>query len=495
MEPQLFYAEATETELNDLVVGRRAGNPIRVDYNRSAPRLRNGAVGVVWREWGGADGVIQPVVLVCREEEQRRLCGRFAQMRSDVSPLTAWCHLLKPEHFDLVHSFTRDANLGGYQAAWTGLTVAEALLLSERPIGQLRIAACFATQTFAVARAKALWERVSTEEVIGRFDVSYGLFRHGEPRHRRLRPFLEPIWAILALAASADEHGSRGQYRPIVESLRRLDNARRNKTEHEAFYIAQPLTDIAPEAQIFSELQNLPAEQRLRLFDLLVMALSEKDIGVDSARRVTLGFLAGYLATVAAGGGPSLSLAEANAARWPDITAWAYVLGSIGEAVIWTSSFDGLGRLVARELMRPLRLDESPTCDVGLEEAKALIDPQLSDPLVHLRLKQGRLAAISLLPGVNVAVPLADNSATLAPIRQEAPRRDVSKDGRVLVRPPEDAMAVLADLLWPHIADRLVRLIPSAQEPSSLFRSRDKRSRIRQKPMSQSGLPLDEREE
>jgi hypothetical protein len=497
METSLYYTEASESELNDLVVGRRAGHPLRLDSRMSAPRLRNGGIGVVWREWGHGQSTVQPVVLICREDEQRRLFGRFAQLRGDVSPLTAWCHLLKPEHFDLVRTFTRDAELGGYQAAWTGLVVAEALLLSERQIGQLRLPACFATQTFAVARTKALWERIPTDEIITRFDTGHRLFRYGEPRHLNLRPFLEPIWTILSLAASSDAHGSWGEYRPIVESLRRLDTLRRAGNEIAAAHIAQPLVDLAPEAQPFTMLTELTAERRLHLFDQFILALDHEGPHDRSARRLALAFLAGYLATVVAGGGPSLSVAEESATRRPDLTAWAYVLGSVGETVIWTSSFDGLGRLVARELMRPLRLDESPTCDVALDEAKALVDPQLSDPLVHLRLKQARLATISLLPGVNVAMPLTEANAIPAPTRpQEVTRRNVPPEGGSIVRATENAMALLADLLLPHIEARLVRRLRSGmQEASSPYRGGDKRTRNRQKPSSQSGLPLDTPEE
>src|SRR5690606_30239228 len=139
---------------------------------------------------------------------------------------------------------------------------------------------------------------------------------------------------------------------------------------------------------------------RLRLFDMLVDRLDRTNER-DFARRVGLAFLAGYLATIAAGGAPSLALTESSAQRWPEITAWAYVIGGLGERVVWSSGFDGLGRLVARELMRPLRLDEPPMCDVALDEVQVLVDPQLSDPFVHLRLKQARIVSIALLPGVN----------------------------------------------------------------------------------------------
>jgi hypothetical protein len=337
---------------------------------------------------------------------------------------------------------------------------------------------------------------VSIEEVVGRFDIAHRLFRHGEPRHLNLRPFLKPIWAILSLAASSDIHGSSGEYRQIVESLRRLSNQRRKGDVIEPAYIVQPLIQIAPEAEVFSVLHNLPAEHRLKLFDEFIRALDREGPREHSARRLALAFLAGYIATVVAGGGPSLSLAEESATRRPDLTAWAYVLGSVGESVIWTSSFDGLGRLVARELMRPLRLDESPTCDVAFDEAKALVDPQLSDPLVHLRLKQARSATIALLPGVNVAVPLSEGTTTSPPTRPQEGVRRGPQDWSPGTRSAEVAMGALADLLLPYIEARLMRRLRSGmQEPASSYRGGDKRSRSRPKGATQSGLPLDDPQE
>ncbi len=496
---QYSYTEAAEPELNELVVGRRAGHAVHLYGSIPASRLRSGVTGVVWREPSRSDGVVQPIVLVAREEDQKRLCGRFAQLRSDLSPLTTWAHLLRPEHFELVRGLTREADLNGYQAAWTGLAVAEALLLSERPIAQLRVAACFATQTFAVARGKALWDRVPTSEIAERFDLANRLFRHSELRHARLRAVLEPIWTVLSTAASSDLHGRHAELAPLVSSLRRLRDFRERIRDHQsaqreedAWYFVEPLRELAPEAQIFTHLSKMAPEQRLKQFDKLVLALNEHETEAAGPRRGSLAFLAGYLATVAAGGAPSLSIAEVHSNQLPEITAWAYVLGGVGEPVIWTSSFDGLGKLVARELMRPLRLDDAPTCDVALDEAKVLVDPQLSDPFVHLRLKQSRLVTISLLPGVNIAVPLTEAATAQEPARAEN-TRNVSTDARPRIRSNEDAVANLAHLLWPYLEPLIDKMRYQSQVTSN-YQARDKRNRNRSRG-SQSGLPLEREDE
>jgi hypothetical protein len=489
MKSTVYYTEATEPDLDELVVGHRAGYPIGVTNASWSIRLRSGVIGVIFREWeeGPERGLVQPLVLICREEDQRRICGRFAQLRSDLSPLTTWCHLIKPEHFEWIgsnSSLVRDADLRGYQAAWIGLVIAEALLLSERPLSTIRIATCFATQSFAVARTAAIWERVSIAEILDRFDTAHGLFRNGEPRYLRLRPVLEPIWAVLSLASSGRKVMDQA-LSGLVISLQSLNAAPAERMQTEAWNIAPHLNQLVPEAEpLLRDLHNLTPEQRVQEYDKLVALLDAGDFEKQPARRIALALVAGYLATVAAGGGPSLSLTEPSASRWPDITAWAYVLGGLGEKVIWTSGFDGLGRLVGRELLRPFRLDEPPTSDIALDEARFLIDPQLSDPLVHLRLKQSRLATVSLFPGANVAVPvpIAEPNVAQEPSKLEAAYQTANRQVSQQIRAGNEPMAVLANLLWPYLEARVYRAYAS--------RNRDTKGRSRATPSSQSGLPF-----
>ena len=140
------------------------------------------------------------------------------------------------------------------------------------------------------------------------------------------------------------------------------------------------------------------------------------------------------------------------ARKWPEVTAWAYLVGSIGEQVIWTSGFDGLGRLVGRELTRPLRLDEAPTCDFSVDEALVLVDRKLDDPLVHLKIKQLRVVSVSLYPGANLSIAVLDAQQE---VRQLTPA--VQREQRLLVegRSDKQVLSVLADALWPHLRPKI----------------------------------------
>ncbi len=441
-------------------------------------------------------GPSRPLVLISREEDLPRLCLRYAHLHSDLSPLTAWCHLLTPLFADPLESLSLTPDLGGMEAAWTGLIVAETVLLTAKPLANVRMAACLATRGFAIARTHGLWAHIPTAAIVSRFDAANRLFRgenivsRGEGRLENLRSSLEPIWAaLIELSQGRGSQGSR-DLKPIVASLRALRQARADRDSQESRPLCLPLVNDVPEASLFAELGDLTPEMRVRLYDKLVRGLDNTQGEHASLRRNALALLAGYLATVAAGGAPSLSLAEGTASRWPEITAWAYLVGGIGEKVVWSSGFDGLGRLVARELLRPLRLYEAPACDFALDEANALVDWKLADPFVHLRVKQARLVTVALLPGVNVLIPLAE-SASQGANKAEAAR---SSRGNQYVA-PGDTVAAFVDALWPYLQIRLDEYMGTGERRDVRRYDTDGRQRGRVKRKSgttRTQLPLAE---
>jgi hypothetical protein len=491
MDIEYQYTIADEPELDALLSGQQVSGSMRWTQWSKPSRPTAGSVGVVWHS-EDSDQMIRPLVLIVNEDDTRRLCGRYAQLHGDLSPLTAWCHLLTPRFFDPLDSLVRIPDLGGLQAAWTGLIVAEAVLLADMPLARIKISACLATHSFAIARAIALWSHIAIDDVTKRFDNANRLLKNEnltqrvEGRASKIRASLQPIWETLIAVSQGRSSNRASELEPIISALQGLIKARSAKDPREANQLLRPLLDYAPEAESLEQLTELAPEARLRVFDKLVEALDKPETAREKLRRNALSLLAGYLATVAAGGSPSLTLAEAHALRWPEITAWAYLTGGLGEKVVWTSSFDGLGRLVARELMRPLRLDEPPTCDFAFDEAAVLADAKLADPLVHLKIKQARLVTVELLPGVNVSIPIGESSA------QSVPKPDVNRSSRVPEVTSRDPLGILVDALWPHIRTRLDDYLSgpqprdhSAQEDENAQRNRGKR-----KAGGQPQLPL-----
>ena len=454
MKTEYLYAVVDEAELDEILSGHgsRFGSVWLPWASHGSPRP--GSIGVIWQRETHQGEAARPLVLISHEEDIRRLCGRYAQLRNDLSPLTTWCHIITPRIAETLDDLVRVPELGGLQAAWSGLIVAEAVLLAERPVASVRISACLATQSFAVARTCALWNHISVEEIMKRFDLANQLCRsdsagqRAESRVRKLSTSLQPLWNTLLGLSHARNATRSNEVQPFVDALQALGQARQEKDKFEAAALVRPLLALVPEAKAFEQLTDLTPELRLRLFDTLILELNESKGDHSGLQQDALKLLAGYLATVAAGGAPSLSLVESHALRWPEITAWAYLIGGIGESVVWTSSFDGLGRLVARELFRPARFSEAPTCDFGFDEAVVLADSKLSDPLVHLRIKQARLVTVALFPGVNVSIPIAESAtARIEPNRVARPSDYINST--------RDPMAALLDAFWPYLRVRM----------------------------------------
>ena len=465
------YFTANDGELDSLLRGEDIGATAAADFPGPA-RLKVGQTGVLVAAEINSDEPLRPLALVARDQDIRRLCGRYAHLRNEFSPLTAWCHLLTPSTLQRLDGIEHEPDLRGTEAAWSGLVIAEAMLLSGKPLSKIRLSACLASATYAIARAKALWKELPIETILERFELANRLcrgdsgFQRKQSATTRVRASLLPIWACLsALSDDTMPDMDQDDVHPLVAAMAALREARAARDSGEAVLLARPLLKDVPEAQEFERLTKLTPESRLQLFDQLVGTFKQE--GQEQClRRNSLALLAGYLATVVAGGSASLPLVEEEAGRSPELTAWAYVVGGIGERIPWTSGFDGLGRMVARELQRRLRLDEPPTCDFALDEARVLWDKGLKDPLVHLRIKQARILSVATFPGVNIAIPIVRRTF------QPSVQRELIRSGPVSTKAPTifeltRALKTLAEAL-PFLqqlsADESVRgVIPESQ--------------------------------
>lgn len=476
---------------NEGVVGARQSDFI-------APTLlAAGETGVLAAVNGRAKHNAQPLALICHDEDLQRLYGRYAHVRAELSPLSAWCHVLSPEFHRALDGLTHRPKFDSTLAAWSGLVVAEALLLSARPLSSVRISACLASATYAVGRAQALWSGVDVNTILERFDLANRLCRGWattstrQDRLSQVRLSFAPLWKCLFALNGRQKEYEEEQLRPLIIALDALRSARSIGDPSEASFLAKPIFELAPEVSLFDRLMEMTPERRLVLFDQLINKFREIDPRATD-RRNALALATGYLATVAAGGSASLALLEDCADEYPELTGWAYLVAGIGEEVTWSSGFDGLGRLIAREFQRPLRLDDPPTCDFAFDEAAVLADKDLKDPLVHLKIKQAKILSVSLFPGVNISIPVSDSES--AEIRDrnveeldelvERERRDEKREG---------VLAILAEALWPYLLPLVVDETTSRFTEKRRKKSGPRRAKQTGKSSDVSQLPLADR--
>ena len=487
------YFTASEDDLDKLLRGENVGGIFDADLFPSKP-LQAGETGVLVAFESTSDEPLRPLALVCHDEDVQRLCGRYAHLRTDLSPLTAWCHLLAPTFHRSLDGVVHQPKFGSTAAAWCGLVVAETLLLTGKSLASIRISACLASATYAIGRTKALWRDLTFDAIFERFELANMLCRgtgaapRNQTRISQVRSSFLPMWICLSALRGDTKQPNADDIFPLVMALKALQQARTYRDPDEAGQFVRPLLEAVPEARALVELTEMVPEARLKLFDELVAAFKQTD-AKDRVRRNALALTTGYLATVVAGGSPSLSLVEDCADRWPELTGWAYLIGGIGERVTWTTGFDGLGRLIARELKRPLRLDEPPTCDFSFDECIVLFDRELKEPLVHLKIKQAKVLSVALFPGVNIAIPIVETaSAENAPRMGRGPKQAIPHEG--LTSDNGDLLRLVAEALWPHLRTFVIGEMTQASEYKNRGGAGSQRNRRKGKSDASSQLPL-----
>lgn len=441
----LLFSPASEEDLNELMAGKLPD--LAGPWHPQLSQIRTSHDFGVIIDWNGQ--VARPLAVISEQSQLPRLFARFSQLRSEFSPVSSWCHIFTPRTFQALDDVRRAPALFSLETGWAGLAIAEAQLLSGIALPKLRIAACYATQSFAIGRSVALWPHISLDEITGVYEDSRRLLKSAD--NANTNRALRPLWEIFYSLSGGKEKSTRRKYRAIVETLERFRERSIDDSPKRIPWFLDPLRAVTPLAYQAVELERLAPEGRLKLFDEAVRELSRCKDDVDSEEYLGLALFAGFLATIAAGGAPSLSLAERQARNHPAILAWAYAVGGLGAKVTWTSSFEGLGRFVVRELMRPLHIDEPPVCDFCFRELQVLSDPALSDPLVHLRIKQARTVIVALQPGVNVTFALADGQRSERTTATQFAQTD--REPRAVGS--DNLLAQIAQALVPYLRDEL----------------------------------------
>ena len=439
----------------------------------------------------------KPIALIAHEKDVRRLCGRFAHVRPDFAPLTTWCHLLKPEFSKNIDGIVHKPKFDSTLAAWCGVVAAETVLLNGRGIAEIDISTCFASSTYAIARSKALWPRLSIEDILNQVALSsetcgtLNIPKFEREYAQRVRSAFDPLWNTLTSMMHNSNTYQEGKLAHNVEALQILESERKSGNSDEASKFVVPLSKFAPEVGVFDKFSELVPEKRLELFDDLVDKFKKTD-SKDSRRRDALAMLCGYLSTKAAGGAPSISLVNKLGYEAPELIGWTFLIGGIGEPITWSSGFDGLGRLIARELNRPFRLDEPPTCDFALDEAVVLLDRELKDPLVHLKIKRSKDLSVALFPGVNIGVPTVEARRKAIDAKYHN-KREVSESSAVGTK--GDLASVLSDFLWPKLRERVVKEISFQAKRKTQRAARYTKARTQVSGSEHDELPLHDKKE
>lgn len=363
--------------------------------------LNKDEIVAVWPE-SFRSRVNRPVLLVIPEEQLRENFAWISTYQPEFSPLSQWCRVIDAELTRDVQEFKIPADLGGLEAAWAGAVIGEIIARRGVDLSDISLIWCLSSGTFAFARLASLWpDKCSIDDFIKLVGEARGLLK-AEPR--RELDGLSTVWRILRTLDDPSSKLATGLTSPQKSILSACQEIR--ETGRFSYRTAKYLSDFSDRATDISEIDDINAEDRVRLIDTLFSDVDEAHSQGDRHAIDVLSFLVGYSVGRVGAGEGNLQLLLPFNAKLPIAAVWAPTIAGLYDPIPWSSAMDGLGRLIVRELLYPLDLLGSPTSDISMEELRAKISPKVNFKKLPFRPASSRVAVVELFPGVNLAVNL-----------------------------------------------------------------------------------------
>jgi hypothetical protein len=211
--------------------------------------------------------------------------------------------------------------------------------------------------------------------------------------------------------------------------------------------IFQDLSEISPKIAQLSSLDEISAEQRVKLLRDIPSWLGGTE---TEQERQVIYFVAGYIISRIGGAELDLRLAEGFNSAYPIVLTWAAILGGLGATTYWSDAFGGIGRLVARELSRPFDISEPPIADIAADEFFVLLGSDRGQS--RFRTASRQIATVSVRPGVITQISVVDSEKaaveSAAPVQQKTSNRKDDSEQR--------SFQSLAQQLFPTIRRLLI---------------------------------------
>ena len=344
----------------------------------------------------------RPRLIVTSSSSSRDTLAWISTYHPDLSPVSQWCHVVSSDLLSKTDSLQVSPRFGGLEAAWAGATIGEIVARRGTSLSDISMVWCMSAATLAYARASCLWPEITTiESFIDLTNEARSLLR-AEPRRELVG--LSSVWRILTVLqnpASKMRGRLSGAQKAILEAC---------KDVHESGSISAPSADLMKDyctnAVEVAQVDELNAEDRVRLIDSLLPVVSDLEKKKDSDGLEILSFLVGYAVGRVGAGESNLSLLTPFNEKLPIASVWCPCIPGLYRPIPWGSALDGLGRLVTRQLSKPLYLTDQPETDISIDELRVKVNPRVVFRKLPFRPSSNRVAVVDLLPGVGLAVNL-----------------------------------------------------------------------------------------
>lgn len=399
---------------------------------------------LVWHEQSP-----RPIAIVVPPQSRDDLLAWLVTFHSDLAPLTSWCHLVSSEDFTRYYQeVLRFPSLNGLETGWLGAIIAEAMASSNRDVETLSLSACLATDTFAVARTAALYGAKNALSSLERLDAAKQSL---QPKHvvERSKSRL-PVEVLLSLMPGGPAPSSRN-ISIIVDACKSLAISGDDAPTINNMAVRE-LAQVSPLFDQVAGIEKMPAENRIRL----LRKIKEATLGAFPGDNELYNFVAGYIISRVGGAERDFRLADDFRDRG-EVLTWTAISGGLGVETFWTNAFGGLGRLLAKELLRPFSLCEFPDADISGDELRHL-EARAGRP--SFRTSSRNAAVIALRPGVNVTIALGE--VERPPTRNSSPPLKESAQAQLSLDINQGQIEMLVERLLPLLESRLAASLPKS---------------------------------
>ena len=211
------------------------------------------------------------------------------------------------------------------------------------------------------------------------------------------------IWAALA-CLGGDSKSARPRLQVDRCLMQAVEDVRNSRTL--ALSTIDTFAKEVPELKNLAVLDSIGPEDRVRLFDRLIGVLREQTQTGSGLARNILRFSLGYVVGRIGAGELNLGLLREIRAEHPATMVWGAALPALFRPYRWGKTFDGLGRLVGRDLLAPLHPKDAPTADISLDELRSTMNPGVAYKRLPFRTAQQGFALVEIAPSVHHAVRL-----------------------------------------------------------------------------------------
>lgn len=367
----------------------------------------------------GSRDSARPILIVVPATEQRDVLARVGNFGKELAPLSQWLRVVTPDWARRLVEGPVSPTVDDLTPAWVGAIIGEVLARESTKPSDVSMNWIYSSATFSIARCKILWPGIRSNDRVADDVQEARLLMRADSLQVpsglvRICGYLSDLH-FSSSVSNTKKVGDNG----IRRALGDLQNTSTLSPD-----TVERLADEVPDLKELSIIDSIGPEDRVRLFDQLIGVLREKGNRQSPIGRECLQFGIGYVVGRIGAGEANLDLLDEVRIDHPETMVWAAMLPALYRPFFWGKAFDGLGRLVLRELVKPLHPEDMPSVDISLDELRATMNPKVDYKRLPFRTAQKGIAAIEIVPGVVHTIGLHRSPPTeITPSHRETQSR------------------------------------------------------------------------